>query len=96
VEIPGSFFGLRLRHWPSPICSRNIWQLRRRCAVFWVMASLGAGTYVVVVVVLFLAGIFICDQTARDTAAVDPGFIVYDEIVGFLVAMYLLPQSGDG
>ena len=45
-------------------------------ALFWVMAPLGAGTYVVVVV-LFLAGIFICGQTARDTAAVDPGFNVY-------------------
>ena len=62
-------------------------------ALFWVMASLGAGTYVGIVVVLFIAGIFICGQTARDTSAVDPGFIVYDEIVGFMVAMYLMPRE---
>lgn len=62
-------------------------------ALFWLMASLGAGTYAGIVVVLFIAGIFICGQTARDTAAVDPGFIVYDEIVGFLVAMYLMPRE---
>ena len=62
-------------------------------ALFWVMASLGAGTYAGVVVVLFIAGIFICGQTARDTAAVDPGFIVYDEIIGFAVAMYLMPRE---
>ncbi len=43
--------------------------------------------------VLALAGIFICGQTARDVAATDPGFIVWDEIVGFLVAMFLLPRE---
>lgn len=62
-------------------------------ALFWLMASLGAGTYAGIVVVLFIAGIFICGQTARDTVAVDPGFIVYDEIVGFLVAIYLMPRE---
>jgi len=49
--------------------------------------------YAIVVGVMFVAGIFICGETARDVGAVDPGFIVYDEIVGFLVAMYLLPAD---
>ncbi|MBT8442537.1 MAG: phosphatidylglycerophosphatase A, partial [Gammaproteobacteria bacterium] len=31
--------------------------------------------------------------TARDVGAIDPGFIVYDEIVGFLVAMYMMPAD---
>jgi len=43
--------------------------------------------------VLFVVGIFICGQTARDVGAIDPGFIVYDEIVGFLVAMYMMPAD---
>jgi len=62
-------------------------------ALFWFMAPMAAAPYAAVVAVLFVAGIFICGQTAQDTAAVDPGFIVYDEIVGFLVAMYLMPAS---
>ena len=45
------------------------------------------------VVLLFVAGIYICGQTARDTEAADPGFIVFDEIVGFLVAMFLMPRE---
>lgn len=61
--------------------------------LFWFMAPLGAGTYAGIVVVMFVAGIFICGQTARDVGATDPGFIVYDEIVGFLVAMYLMPAD---
>ena len=62
-------------------------------ALFWLMASLRACSYAAIVAVLFVAGIFICGQTARDFAEVDPGFIVYDEVVGFLVAMYLMPRE---
>jgi phosphatidylglycerophosphatase A len=57
------------------------------------MAPLGAVSYAGIVVVLFVAGIFICGQIARDVGVTDPGLIVYDEIVGFLVAMYLMPAS---
>ena len=42
---------------------------------------------------MFLAGIFICGQTAQDIGAKDPGMIVFDEIVGFLVAMFMLPRE---
>lgn len=55
------------------------------------MTGLSARYYSLVVVMLFVPGIFICGQTARDTGAIDPGFIVYDEIVGFLVAVYRVP-----
>ena len=58
--------------------------------LFWFVASLGAAYYAGLVALLSLAGIFICGQTARDMGAVDPGFIVYDEIVGFLVAMHMI------
>ena len=62
-------------------------------ALFWLMAPLAPPTYAAIVVVMFVAGIFICGQTARDVSAVDPGFIVYDEIVGFMVAMYMMPAD---
>ena len=62
-------------------------------ALFWFMAPMRAITYAGVVIVMFIAGILICGQTASDVGAIDPGSIVYDEIVGFLVAMYLLPRD---
>ena len=40
---------------------------------------------------LFFAGIFICGQTARDVVDTAPGIIIFDEVVGFLVAMFLMP-----
>ena len=60
-------------------------------ALFWFLAPLAAPVYAVIVFVMALAGILICGQTARDIGAADPGMIVYDEITGFLVALYLLP-----
>ena len=62
-------------------------------ALFWFMAPLGAVSYAGIVIVLFVAGIFICGQTARDFGELDPGFIVFDEVVGFMVAMYLMPRE---
>ena len=76
----------------SPIAPGTIGSLLGVAAV-WVLAPLGAARYAVITVVLWFAGVFICGVTARDYDAVDPGFIVYDEIVGFLVAMYLLPAT---
>lgn len=61
--------------------------------MFWLMAPLATGLYVGIVVAMFFAGISICGQTARDMGAVDPGSIVYDEIVGFLVAMFMIPAD---
>lgn len=60
-------------------------------AVFWLMASLAAIPYALIVSALFVVGVFICGTTAQDMGAVDPGSIVYDEIVGFLVAMFMMP-----
>ena len=62
-------------------------------ALFWFMAPLAPLTYAGIVVAMGIAGIFICGQTARDVGVNDPGFIVWDEIVGFLVAMYLMPRQ---
>ena len=61
--------------------------------LFWFMAPLATGTYAVLVAALFIVGIPICGMTARDAGAVDPGFIVYDEVVGFLVAMFMMPAD---
>ena len=61
--------------------------------VFVLMSRLGPVLYVAIVAGLFIAGIFVCGQTANDFGEVDPGYIVYDEIVGFLVAMFMLPAA---
>lgn len=61
--------------------------------IFLSMAPLPLPYYIALCGLLFLAGIWICGKTARDLAVPDHGGIVWDEIVGFLVAMTALPSA---
>ena len=50
-------------------------------------------TYSVIAVALFIVGIIICDRTNRDFGTVDHSAAVWDEIVGFLFVMILVPRT---
>ncbi|MGB4333285.1 MAG: phosphatidylglycerophosphatase A [Chromatiaceae bacterium] len=58
--------------------------------VLQVLPPLG---YLLVLAILFLVGLWACDKTARELSASDPGAIVWDEILGFLVTMALAPPG---
>lgn len=61
--------------------------------IYLSLASLPLAYYVAICAALFVAGVWICGKTSRDLGAHDHGGIVFDEIVGFLVAMTALPHS---
>ncbi len=50
-------------------------------------------TYAVFLVILAIVGIGICDKTSKDLQVHDHPGIVWDEFVGFLITMFLLPNS---
>jgi phosphatidylglycerophosphatase A len=54
---------------------------------------LSPGAYLLVLVGLFLIGLWACDKTARELGGGDPGAIVWDEIIGYLVTMALAPPG---
>ncbi len=47
--------------------------------------------YLLLTLVAFLAGIFVCDRVSRDLGVHDYGGIVWDEIVGYLLTMFWVP-----
>ncbi len=49
--------------------------------------------YLAVVMVMLLAGIRICQQASDALGVHDHGGIVWDEIVGYLITMFLVPFS---
>lgn len=51
------------------------------------------GAYVVLVAVMFAAGVWICRVAVADMGDPDPSAVVWDEIVGYLVAMCLAPAG---
>jgi phosphatidylglycerophosphatase A len=59
--------------------------------IYIVMARLDPRLYLAVTAAMFVAGIFICGYTARRLQVDDPGMVVWDEIVGYLVSMAWLP-----
>ncbi|MGI9302662.1 MAG: phosphatidylglycerophosphatase A family protein [Gammaproteobacteria bacterium] len=60
-------------------------------AVYLLMHGMTWWAYWALTVLLFVAGIWICGQSSRALGAHDHGGIVWDEIVGYLVAMGLGP-----
>lgn len=47
--------------------------------------------YAIVVVAMFLFGVWLCDRTERDIGVHDHSGIVWDEFVGYLVTMFAVP-----
>lgn len=61
--------------------------------VFLLMSVLAAPIYAIVVLVMATAGIYICGKAAQDAGVHDHPAIVWDEIVGFVITMFLIPVS---
>ncbi len=59
--------------------------------VFFLLSLLPLSGYLIVTAIFSLAGIYICDKAAKDAGVHDHGAIVWDEIVGFLITMILVP-----
>ncbi|MDF1821942.1 MAG: phosphatidylglycerophosphatase A [Alcanivoracaceae bacterium] len=62
--------------------------------LWWLLAS-SAGTwgYLAVTLAVIAVGPYLCGRTSRDMGVHDHGGIVWDEIAGFLVTMFLMPVT---
>lgn len=49
--------------------------------------------YLLVVAALFLLGVWACTEYERQSGRHDPGVVVWDEVVGYLITMYLAPYG---
>jgi phosphatidylglycerophosphatase A len=61
--------------------------------LYLVLAGLPLPWYLTAVVLAALVGVWACGTTARDLGRGDPGAIVWDEVVGFLVTMTAAPPG---
>lgn len=59
--------------------------------VFLLASTLTNTHYLLLLIVMSIAGIYICGKAAKDAGVHDHGAIVWDEIVGFMITMYLIP-----
>lgn len=61
--------------------------------ILLLMSNLSASIYLSLLVFMSIAGIYICQKAADAAGVHDHGAIVWDEIVGFLITMFLIPLS---
>ncbi|MCW8907157.1 MAG: phosphatidylglycerophosphatase A [Sedimenticola sp.] len=57
------------------------------------MQSLGSIGYLLLTLALFLLGIWLCGRTSRDLGVHDHGGIVWDEWVGLMVTLWMVPPG---
>jgi phosphatidylglycerophosphatase A len=61
--------------------------------LYFVIRGMALPQYVLVVIVLFVFGVWLCGYAARKLGVHDHPSIVFDEIVGFLITMIAVPFS---
>ena len=61
--------------------------------IFLLLFPLSPIYYALVVLFMTISGIYICQKTADAVGVHDHGAIVWDEIVGFLITMFMIPVS---
>jgi phosphatidylglycerophosphatase A len=61
---------------------------------YWLLAPrVSTLQFLLVVVAMFLVGIWACDKTGRALGTPDHGGMVWDELVAFLLVLLFVPQS---
>ncbi len=61
--------------------------------IFLLLSLLSPWVYMSAVLLMSIAGIYICGKTAKDVGVHDHGAIVWDEFVGFFITMFMVPLS---
>jgi len=61
--------------------------------IYWLMQDLPLSVYLLITVIAFVSGIWICQQAVDWLGKDDPSAVVWDEIVGYLVTMAMAPQG---
>jgi phosphatidylglycerophosphatase A len=62
-------------------------------AAYLLLQPLSALSYAVTVLALFVLGVWLCQVTERDLGVHDHPGIVWDEIVGYLITMFMAPAG---
>ncbi len=61
--------------------------------LFLLLAPLNSTFYLLLIIIMSVTGIYICGKAAEDAGVPDHGAIVWDEFVGFLITMFLIPVT---
>ena len=93
-ELSAGFDPRRLHHWiafgfGSGLASWAPGTFGTLAAVplYWLLQPLSLAAYIALLLVFSGIGVWACGRTARELGSKDPSAIVWDEVVGYLLAM---------
>ena len=61
--------------------------------LFLLLAPLDNMIYLTLIILMSVTGVYICGKAAKDAGVHDHGAIVWDEFVGLLITMFLMPVT---
>ncbi len=61
--------------------------------LYLILSHFSPTAYIVITLLAFVAGVFICDKVSRDLGVHDYSGIVWDEFVGYFLTMFLAPPG---
>lgn len=61
--------------------------------LYFFMMHLSPLVYALLTALTFIAGVYVCDKVAKDMGVHDYSGIVWDEIVGYFITMFLAPPG---
>lgn len=92
LKRPACFLGLGFGSGLAPKAPGTFGTLAA-LPLYWLMQDLPLITYISIVVLAFIAGIWICQKSAEWLQQDDPSAVVWDEIVGYLITMIAAPSG---
>ena len=92
LKLPVCFLGLGFGSGLAPKAPGTFGTLAA-VPLYLLMQYLPVISYISVVVIAFVIGIWICEQSARWIGQADPSAVVWDEIVGYLITMIAAPSG---
>ena len=90
---PFHFIALGFGSGLAPIAPGTIGTLVAVPIFWWLEPRLAPMDFLIGLGFLFVGGVWVCDYTARALGIDDPGCIVWDEIVAFLLVLFFTPHA---
>jgi len=92
IKRPACFLGLGFGSGLAPTAPGTFGTLAA-VPIYLLMKDLPMAIYLALVVIAFVAGIWICQKSADWLGKEDPSAVVWDEIVGYLITMIAAPAG---
>ena len=92
IKRPVCFIGLGFGSGLAPIAPGTFGTLAA-IPIYLLMQNLSLVTYLILTSIGFILGVWICERSAEWLDREDPGAVVWDEIVGYLITMIAAPTG---